>query len=144
MYRLRNISIHHNISIHQYLGCLHELEIQIFKKYDYLIGRKSPLVLHPKLSEWLDFLCHDLMFCNIVSFLCLQFENHDPIETYDDSEFRKIVNGNFPGMLRLLCVPIYSFANVIVKQFLCSTIFYFIFWFALLVRKLHWIALKCH
>mgnify|MGYP000215226485 CR=1 FL=1 len=28
----RNISIHHNISIHWYIGCLHEIEIQIFKK----------------------------------------------------------------------------------------------------------------
>jgi len=66
----------------------------------------------------------------------LQFENHDPIETYDDSEFRKIVNGNFPGMLRLLCVPIYSFANVIVKQFLCSTIFYYIILVCIVSEKI--------
>jgi len=42
--RQRNIIhtfVHRNISIHQYLGCLHEIEIQIFKIYGYLIGRKK-------------------------------------------------------------------------------------------------------
>jgi len=29
--------------IAQYIGCLHEIEIQIFKKYGYLIGRKNRL-----------------------------------------------------------------------------------------------------
>ena len=29
--RQRNISVHHNIFIHMYLGCLHEIEIQIFQ-----------------------------------------------------------------------------------------------------------------
>ena len=34
-----NISIHCNISIHWYIGCLYEIEIQIFKqKHSYLIG----------------------------------------------------------------------------------------------------------
>jgi len=32
--------IHRSISIYRYIGCLHELEIQIFKKYGDLIGRK--------------------------------------------------------------------------------------------------------
>ena len=29
--RQRNISVHHNIFIHMYLGCLHEIEIQFSK-----------------------------------------------------------------------------------------------------------------
>ena len=33
------ISIQRNISIHWYLGCLHETEIQIFKKYG--LGEKN-------------------------------------------------------------------------------------------------------
>ena len=32
-----------NNSIHRYIGCLHEIEIQIFKRYAYLIGRKYRL-----------------------------------------------------------------------------------------------------
>ena len=32
--RQRNIYLHHNSSIHRYIGCLHEIEIQFFKKYD--------------------------------------------------------------------------------------------------------------
>ena len=32
------MSIHLNISIHRYLGCLHDKEIQIFKRYGYLMG----------------------------------------------------------------------------------------------------------
>jgi len=35
-----NISRHHNISIHRYIGCLHKIEIQIFKKFSYLFGGK--------------------------------------------------------------------------------------------------------
>ena len=31
-------TIHLNISIHRYLGCLHDIEIQIFKRYGYLMG----------------------------------------------------------------------------------------------------------
>jgi len=31
--------IHRNIYNHRYIGCLHEIEIQFFKKYGYLIGR---------------------------------------------------------------------------------------------------------
>jgi len=27
--------------IHRYISCLHEIEIKIFKKYGYLIGRKN-------------------------------------------------------------------------------------------------------
>jgi len=34
---------HCNISIYWYIGCLHDIEIQIFKNYDYLIGRKNRL-----------------------------------------------------------------------------------------------------
>ena len=45
LYHLANEEavIHCNISIHLYFGCLHEIEIQIFKKYDYLIGWKNRL-----------------------------------------------------------------------------------------------------
>ena len=39
--RQRNIFIHRNISIHRYLGCLHEIETRIFKKCGFLIGRKN-------------------------------------------------------------------------------------------------------
>ena len=33
--------IYRNVSIHRYIGCLHEIEIQILKKYGYLIGWKN-------------------------------------------------------------------------------------------------------
>ena len=38
--RHRNIQIHRNISIHRYRGCPLEIDIQFFKIYGYLIGRK--------------------------------------------------------------------------------------------------------
>jgi len=37
-FRERNLSMHHKYLIHRYIGCLHEIEIQIVKKYGYLIG----------------------------------------------------------------------------------------------------------
>jgi len=30
-----NIYIHRNMYIHRYIGCLHEIEIQFFKQYDW-------------------------------------------------------------------------------------------------------------
>jgi len=36
--RHRNIYIHRNLSIHQYIGFFHEIEIQILKKHGCLIG----------------------------------------------------------------------------------------------------------
>jgi len=41
--RQRNILYYRNISIQRYIGCLHEIEMQIFKKYSYLIGQKIRL-----------------------------------------------------------------------------------------------------
>ena len=38
-----NLDRQHNISIHWYIGCLHGIEIQIFKKFGYLIGWKKEL-----------------------------------------------------------------------------------------------------
>ena len=38
---IKNISIHRSMSIHRYIGCLLEIENQIFKKCNCLIGRKN-------------------------------------------------------------------------------------------------------
>ena len=37
------LDIHRNIFIHRYISCLHEIEIQIYNKYGYLIGLKNRL-----------------------------------------------------------------------------------------------------
>ena len=39
--RYRNILYTRNMSVHRYIGCLHEIEIRIFKQDCNLIGRKK-------------------------------------------------------------------------------------------------------
>jgi len=46
--RQRTIFIHRNISTHRYIGCIHEIEIQIFS----LIGQKKGLDTADKWKTW--------------------------------------------------------------------------------------------
>ena len=41
-----------NISIHRYIGGLHEIEIKFVKKYEYLIGQKIGQTLKSKDNEF--------------------------------------------------------------------------------------------
>jgi len=65
-----------NISIHQYLGCFQAIEIQNFKKYSKLIGRKNRLDTNLVYLSGLYNFIITLFVCFISSFDCLYLLDH--------------------------------------------------------------------
>ena len=43
------------MSIHLHIGCFHEIEIQIFEKYGFLIGRKNRLDTKIRYTSFISF-----------------------------------------------------------------------------------------